>query len=138
MNVSYRLITMFTIPWAVMAILNALMNLSVRPAAGSSGEAAESFINTIANPSQVAVDQPTIGTGGAGLGGLWSAANLAIDWLVFLANAAALNHSFFEGQLVMVRYLLLAMTAPLLFVLAAGFAGIMTNMIGGVFGRVAR
>ncbi len=124
----------FAIPWAVMALLGALSTMATSPDAGTSGAAYGSFINTLANPSEVGLDTPTIGSGSNPIGMAWEMAKQGVGWLGFMANAALLNYDFLlDGWLAMVRYFMLALAAPLMFMLARDGVQMLGNLVGGIF-----
>ena len=60
---SWKLMVAFAIPWAVMAILGALGAMATDPATNTSGAAYGDLINTLANPSEVGLDSPSVGAG---------------------------------------------------------------------------
>ncbi len=131
---SWKLMTAFAIPWAVMAMLGALSIMATEPAAGTSGAAYGSFINTLANPTEVGLDTPTIGSGSNPIGLAWEMAKQGSNWLGFMANAALLNYDFLmDGWLGLVRYFMLAMAAPLMFMVARDGVQMLGNLVGGIF-----
>ncbi len=131
---SWKLMTAFAIPWAVMALLGALATMAVTPDVGTSGAAYGDLVNSVSNPQGVGIDTPTVGSGGNPIGTVWQLANQGIDWLVFMANAAILNYDFLlDGWLMLVRYFMLAMAAPLMFVVARDGVQMLANFVGGVF-----
>lgn len=129
---TWKLFAGFAVPWAVAAILGALMALASGPAEdGAYG----GLINRISNPEAVGIDQPTVGSSNTPIGTTWELANQAVGWLSFMANAALLNYEFFQGDLAFIRYMMLALSAPLMFLVTKETALVFSNFVGGIFGR---
>ena len=130
--ISYRLGAWATVTWGILAILTAFMNLSSSPA---SDDPAREFVNAVSQPQVVKINEPTLDDQDNGiLNTTLETAKAAIGWLVFMVNAAALNHPFWKGDLVVVRYVFLLFSAPLLFIIAR--AG--QELIGGMFRGLSR
>ncbi len=131
---SWKLMVAFAIPWAVMALLGALSIMASDPAAGTSGAAYGDLINTLSNPSEVGLDSPTVGSSSSNIFGMtWELATQGTNWLGFMANAAILNYDFLlDGWLSMVRYIMLAMVAPLMFMVAKDGVQLLSSIIGGI------
>ena len=131
---SWKLMTAFAIPWALMALLGAISTMAVTPDAGTSGAAYVDLINTLSNPQEIGIDTPTIGSGDNPIGVIWELAKQGVNWLTFMANAAILNYDFLlVWPLSLIRYFMLAMAAPLMYVVARDGAQMLANFVGGVF-----
>ena len=130
---SFKLAAFFAMGWGIMAILGALMVLTSSPAAD---EPTRQMINAFGNPSVTSLNDPKLGeddqTGV--VAGAKEMAGLALGWVTNMANAAALNFDFFQGNLVVVRYILLLMAAPFMFVVAKESAQILSGMLRGLGG----
>ena len=132
---SWKLMVAFAIPWAVMALLGSLGAMATDPAAGTSGAAYGDLVNTISNPDVVGLDTPTIGASSNPVGMIWEMAKQGTNWLGFMANAAILNYDFLmDGWLSMLRYIMLAMAGPLMFMVARDGVQMLGNLVGGIGG----
>ncbi len=131
---SWKLMAAFAIPWALMALLGAISTMAVTPDAGTSGAAYGDLVNTISNPQEIGIDTPTVGSGGNPIATIWQLAKQGANWLSFMANAAILNYDFLlDGWLALIRYFMLAMAAPLMFMVARDGAQMLANFVGGIF-----
>ena len=153
---SYKLMVAFALPWALMSMLGSISAASSTPAAGTSGEAFNAFVSTTANPTLITIDEPSIEGDGnwftaavdfvtgpfkSALGAIsdqFEYAKQGLGWLTFMANAASLNYDFLQtGWLSLLRYFMLAMAAPLMFMAAREAASLLSSITSGV-ARVVR
>ena len=130
---TYKLIAMFALPWALMAILGVIDNLG--PAASDGGaEAVEQFGSAASNPNQIQLDEISVGTGEDPLGGVLEFAGFAKGWLSFAAKAAFLKYDYFEGDLAIVRWLaVIAAAGPLIVIFAKESLNAISSIAGGLF-----
>ena len=154
---SWKLMVGFALPWALMAMLGTISTVAATPEVGSSGDAFNAFVSTTSNPTTISIDEPNV----EGEGGLWDQisgtiggfvsdlvggvserfefAKQGAQWLAFMGNAAILNYDFLTvGWIQSLRYLMLAMAAPLMYMAAKESAQLLSGFLGGVsrvFGR---
>lgn len=131
---SYKLSAMFAIPWAIAAILALLANLDSTPVAGQSGEATIEFVNSSLQPEQVTVQNPAIGDDDSNwIGTAWQFTKLTFNWIVFMANAATLNYpEMFTGWMQAVRFGLLVLAGPMLYIVAKEGASLFAGAVRGI------
>lgn len=144
---SWRLMVGFALPWAFMAILGSISTLSPSPAAGTSAAGFDSFVNTTINPDIISIDEPGLQEGSGwwdstvdffknavgGINDVFQTAKQGFGWLNHMVNAATLNYDFLlTGWLATLRYLMLAMAAPLAYMAAREMAGMAGGFISGI------
>ncbi len=132
---SFKLAAFFAMSWGLMAILGALMVLSSSPAAD---DPTRQMVNAFGNPSTTSINDPKLGEDDETgiVSGVFDMAGVAKDWVVFMANAASLNFEFFQGDLVVVRFVFLLMASPFMFVVALALAQTLTGMFRGLAGFI--
>lgn len=133
---TFKLAAFFALSWGIMAILGALMQTSTTP---NADDPVRGMINAFAQPQVVQISDPTMGDadGASTVASFWEAANTAKEWLAMMARAAVLDHPWYQGPLQVVRYLLLLLAAPFVFIVTREVYQIAMGMFRGVSGAVA-
>ena len=131
---SWSLIASFSLPWAIGAILGLIYALAVSFTGGSPA-AFQSVTNDSLSPSSIHINEPTIGADDALTGANVSIASNPITYLGYLVDAAALNYDFFTGRLQLVRWFILALTAPLAYMAGRELFRDGAQFLGGL-GRI--
>lgn len=129
--ISFRLGAWLTVTWGFLAILTAFMNMSSAPAAD---DPSRQLVNAFSQPSIIKIDSPTIGDTDqeATLKTFFEIGNTAKNWLLFMVRAATLDHPFWQGNLVIVRYIFLLFSAPVMFIIAKAGTEILGGMLRGI------
>lgn len=138
---TFKIAAFFALSWGLMAMFGAFMVLSGTPA---DDDPTRQMLNAFAAPVSVDITDPTMGEGeGEGIvSSFWQAASTATGWLGAMANAATLNFPWWQGNLQVVRFIMLLLAAPFVFIVAReGFQLLMSVFRGvsqaaGAFSRV--
>ena len=116
MRISYKILVLWSIPYAVMSILGAISTMDLANATDFS-----SYLNDAGNPEVITYDAPTIvdevgGIKGFLAGGIELIKTTAGTFGKFV-KMAMLDYEFFQDHAILatVRWLLIAGTAPLVF-----------------------
>lgn len=128
------LVGVLLFPYAIAVLLTAAMTLD-NDISNSSPDFA-GFVNRAANPEEITVDQPTIGTSNP-ISTALSYVKTTTGWLGFLARAVALQGPIWEPWTAPIRFLILVLAGPALLMFTIQLAQALSFFIGGIFGRVA-
>lgn len=128
----YHISAWFVVLWGVLAVITAVVELDDAP----SGDFSD-FANTVANPEEVTIDQPTVGVGSNPLSTAISYGKLAAGWLIFMGRAAALQSSIWEAWTAPIRYAVMLFSIPFIWGVAKEVMSLFSNFVGGIFGRTS-
>lgn len=136
MRIPWNLTVSFSIVWAVGALLAFAWQLATGDfgsLAGSAG-ASSQLLDAQLSPSNVVVDDPTLGEGISSIGATFSFLLPAYEWTKFAIQSLALDYPFLGTNpwLITIRWLLLSLAAPMAINLSIIGWEIMSNMIRGV------
>ncbi len=134
---SYKISALFFILWGMLAMITTIVELESSPGdvAGSTSDF-QTFANTVANPEQVSIDQATVGGSTNPISGTWQFAKQSGQWLAFMARSMMLQSPIWEGWTQPIRYGIMLISIPYLFHVTIQMAGLASNFLGGIFGRV--
>ncbi|MAT62564.1 MAG: hypothetical protein CL881_02060 [Dehalococcoidia bacterium] len=116
MRVSYKMLVLWSIPYAIMSVLGAISTMDLATASEY-----QSYLNDAGNPEVVTYDAPSITDQAGGIKGFLSSGieliKTTAGTFTKFVKMAMLDYDFFQVNPILetVRWLLIAGTAPLVF-----------------------
>ena len=142
MSIGYRSAAIFFFIWGISAIFTAIIELEDNPG-NVAGSAAgfEGFINRIGNPENISVTDPNLGYQAiqdqTTAGTVMEYGKMSVGWLKFLGKSFVLDSPIWSGWAAPIRYILITMAAPFMMIITLQVASMVSNFIGGIFGRAS-
>jgi len=133
---SYRISAWMFWIWAILAVITAVVNLEDAPSSSAHGASYESAVNASLSPNEITIDTPTVGISSNPINTAIAYGAMAAGWLGFIAKSAALQSSIWESWTAPIRYGLMVLMAPYMWHVVKEVAGLFSNFIGGLAGRV--
>ncbi len=131
---TYKLIAGWLLAVVIMGVLNMIATTEDEPGADDQGI---SMVNSAFGTERVSLDEMTLGDTDQGgvLGTSINIAKTAATLIGTIATALFLDYEYFEGDLAFVRIMLLALSVPVLVLIAKEGMSLVGGMVRGLFGR---
>jgi hypothetical protein len=134
---TYKISAMMFVLSGMLAMVTAVVTLEqTQSEVGGSAAAFQSLANVSANPDNVSINQGTVGGPDSPVDGVWEFVKQGAGWVTFMASAMMLQSPIWEGWTQPIRYGIMLISIPFLFLVTVTIGSAATNFLGGIFGRV--